>query len=405
MNLLPIVSLSWKNVWRNPVRSGVVVASVVIGTWAGIFMSAFMGGITLDYVSNQLDHYTGHLLVQDVRFADEPLPSFAIEQLDSLQQVWSALHDIQAASPRSVANGLAGSASGSFGVRILGVDPEAEQAVLSLHDRLTEGAYLPSGTRNVAFVGEKLAKRLKLSLGSRVVLTFQDVDGNLTAGAFRISGLFRSPNPAFDERTVMVRRPDLNRLVGAPDAVHEVVFRLHDFRTADSAALKIADPSLRVRSWGDLSPALRYSDASIGLSLTIFMAIIILALSFGIINSMLMAVLERTPELGMMMAIGVDKPQAGTMVVLETFFLAMVGTPLGMALAWITIGLTAVNGIDLGAFAKGFELYGMSPVIRPQLPTGYYGLIGLLMLTASLLSAVFPCIRVLKLNPVTAIRS
>lgn len=405
MGVLAIFRLSWRNVWRNPVRSGVVVASVVIGTWAGIFMAAFMAGITSDYVSSQIDHYTGHIRVQDARFAEEALPMHTLMDADRLLAAWSAMPEVVALSPRSVVNGLAGSASGSFGVRVTGVDPEAEARVFRLPSRLTEGAFLPEDARNAAFMGEKLAKRLRLSVGSRVVLTFQDIDGNLTAGAFRIRGLYRSPNPAFDERNVLVRRADLNRLIGRDGAVHEVAFSLRDFRQADSLAARLSEPGLDVRSWGDLSPALRYSDASMETSLAIFMGIIILALAFGIINTMLMAVLERTPELGMMMAIGVDKSRTGLMIVCETLMLALVGTPLGMALAWATITLTAGTGIDLGAFAQGFEMYGMSPVIRPVLPVGYYGVIAAMMAAATLVSSIFPTIRALRLNPVTAIRS
>jgi putative ABC transport system permease protein len=405
MGIAPIIRLSWKNVWRNPMRSGVVVAAVVIGTWAGIFVSAFMAGITSDYVSSQLDHYTGHLRVQDARFAGEALPAYAIDRADSLLAVWSARPEVAAVSPRSVVNALAGSASASFGVRVTGVDPDAEARVFRLPQRLTQGAFLPDDARNAAFMGEKLAARLRLTVGSRVVLTFQDADGNLTAGAFRIRGLFKSPNPAFDERNVIVRRTDLNRLIGLEGAVHEVAFSLIDLRTADSVAVRLAAPGLDVRSWGDLSPALRYSDASMETSLGIFMGIIILALAFGIINTMLMAVLERTPELGMMMAIGVDKFRTGLMIVMETVFLSLVGTPLGMVLAWVTVTVTAGTGIDLGAFAQGFEMYGMNPVIRPVLPVSYYALIAAMMAAATLVSSVFPTIRALRLNPVTAIRS
>jgi ABC-type lipoprotein release transport system permease subunit len=234
----------------------------------------------------------------------------------------------------------------------------------------------------------------------------QDVNGTLTAGAFRIAGLYHSPNSGYDERTVFVRKADLNGFLLADGISHEIVMLVDDYRKADAYAQRLrADTSVVVKSWGDLSPAMRYSEASLGTVLVIMMGIILLALTFGIVNTMLMAVLERTPELGMMKAIGIDNVRTAAMILFETVFLTLVGAPIGLLLSWGTIQLTAQTGIDLGAFASGLEMYGMSPVVIPELSAAYYAAITAMMMVATLGAALFPCLKALKLNPVEAIRT
>ncbi|MEO1450144.1 MAG: FtsX-like permease family protein, partial [Bacteroidota bacterium] len=139
----------------------------------------------------------------------------------------------------------------------------------------------------------------------------------------------------------------------------------------------------------------------------IFVGIIVLALTFSIINTMLMAVLERTHELGMLMAVGMNKARVFGMIMLETIFLSMVGVPIGLIAAWGSITwLSGVGrGLDLSAFSEGLSEFGMSSVIQPQLDSHFYWQVMLLVAIASILAAVYPALRALKLKPVEAIRS
>lgn len=140
------------------------------------------------------------------------------------------------------------------------------------------------------------------------------------------------------------------------------------------------------------------------LMMYIVMIIIVIALVFSIVNTMLMAVLERTRELGMLRAIGMNKPRVFSMIVWEMLFLTMVGTPLGLLLSWLTVDYFEDAGINLAAFAEGLSEYGLSTVIYPTLPPVYYFNIALLIAVAALLSALYPAWKTLQLNPVEAIR-
>lgn len=401
----PIIRLSWKNVWRNPLRSTVVIAAVAVGTWAGISSSALMNGMTTQYTVNQLNTSTAHIKLSHPSFSEEFLPEYHIQNADSISNKINNMDFVQAVSDRSVVQGLAQSPANSYGVTVKGVHPETDSLVSDVHTYIEEGNYFQD-IRNAVLIGDKLANRLDLRLRSRLVITFQDTERNISGGAFRVAGIFKTPMSTFNEQTVIARKSDLNRLLGAEGISHEISLKLHNYKEADVKAdsLKNLYPHLNVESWGDLSPALRYTDSSVGLMLYIFMTIIAIALIFGIVNTMLMSVLERTQELGMLMAVGVNKVRTFALVMLETLFLSLTGVPVGMVLSWITIAWLNSSGIDLTAFSEGLQEYGLSTVIYPELPDGYYLNIGLLMFTATLLASVYPTLKVLKLRPVQAIR-
>lgn len=405
MQLWAIIKLSWKNVWRSPVRSSVVVVSVVLAIWSGIFLLSFINGMTMQFVRDQLENYTANIQIHNPEFLDEKLPQHVITESDSIIQFLQSKPYVHAVTARSIVNGLASSATNNFGVAITGINPETEPHVRSIDTFITEGNYLEDPSRNPVLVGTELARRLSLSLRSRVVLTFQDVEGNITAGAFRVAGIFRTPNTAFNENTVFVRKDDINRLLGMDEAVHEIAILIEDFTLADQTARELSEEiDGSIQSWGDLSPMLRYIDSSMAMSMYIMMSIIIIALCFGIVNTMLMAVLERTQELGMLRAIGVNKRRSFAMIMFETLFITMIGAPLGLLLSWMSIYWMGSVGIDLSAFSQGLEMYGYSSMVYPELDGSYYINITLLMFFAALFAAVFPALKALKLNPVEAIR-
>lgn len=405
MKLLPIIELSWKNIWRNKTRSGVVIVAVILGTWAGVFMSAFMYGLSMQYIRSELVNFTSHLQIHTDEYNIEPLSEYYITSSDSLMRELAKKPFVTEIAARTKITGLASSSSSSYGVTIRGIEPESEKKISELYTHITEGDYFESSSRNQILVGEKLAHRLNLKIRSKVVLNFQDVEGTISAAAFRVTGIYKSPNSVFDESNVFVRSGDLGRLIAAPGAVHEIAIMTENFKQAEyyKSQISVSD-ELNVQSWIDLSPALAYTDSMVGTSLYIIMSIILIALTFGIINTMLMAVLERQQELGMLMAVGVNKIKTFFMILTETFFLAIFGAPFGVFLAWIGILLMEDTGINVGAFAEGFEMYGMGTVIYPELQSEFYFNIGVLILIVTLLASIYPSYKALKLNPVQAIR-
>lgn len=401
-----LLKLCWKNIWRNPVRSGVILLAVIIGMWAGIFVMAFYNGMIRQNMRNQLDSYIGHVQIHMPGYLNEKLVSDTIPNAQKLIKSLEKTSQVVGVAPHATATGLVSSATNSYGVTICGIKPSLESHVFDIHKYITQGTYFKGDKKNSVVIGEALAKRLKVKLGSKIVLTFQDIHNNIAAGAFRIVGLFRSNNKSMDERQLYIRAQDLQRLIGSPGAIQEIYLRLNNAQNAPVVANQLQKiyPNLEIESWQKAAPQLQLLNDQMDLEISIIMGIIIFALILAILNTMLMAILERTRELGMLMAVGMSKMRVFFMIVLETLMLSFTGVPVGLGLAWASIKLTHYTGIDLGFLAYG-QQYGFSAIVRPEMDSHLYPIIAVMMIIAALLASFYPARKALKLRPVEAIRT
>lgn len=402
-----LIIIAWRNLWRNRTRSLIIVISVALGMWAGTFLNAVYYGMGKSRLRIAIDHEVSHLQIHHPKFGDDQDAKFSMNP-DSLRATLGRMAEIKAYCLRSVAAGMLATASGSRGIRVNGIDPSAEQVTRNLAAFVRQGSYLDTTQRNRALVSTKLAEKLKLEIGNKIVLTLLDTAGAITSGAFRINGLYKSENAPQDEINIFVLKRDLDRLIGTTGRVHEAAILLQQDEqlTAVYTGLKVALPNLKVERWQDLSPETALVLSSLDTYSLIFMAIILLALSFGIINTMLMAVLERTRELGVLMAVGMNKWRVFGMVVSETVLLALIGAPVGLLACWLTVAWLNHTGIDLSVImGEVMRDFGYAVIIYPELP--WHNVLQTLELVvcAALLAAVFPAWKALRLRPVVAIRS
>jgi ABC-type lipoprotein release transport system permease subunit len=236
------------------------------------------------------------------------------------------------------------------------------------------------------------------------VLTFQSKSGDLTAGSFRIAGIFRSRNSTFDESTVFTKFDDLAQLLGTGDGIHEIAIILKDGKVAETVAnrFKKQYPALLIQTWKELSPEIAMLTGLFDQMMYIIIGIILLALMFGIINTMLMAVLERQREFGILMAIGMNKPRVFFMVVLESVMLTCVGIPAGILLAIVTVDFFSKHGIDLSAFSQALSQFGFSNIVYPELQTNMFLPVIFMTALTAILSAIYPAIKALQFKPAIA---
>ena len=162
---------------------------------------------------------------------------------------------------------------------------------------------------------------------------------------------------------------------------------------------------LSVKSWKELAPELKLMDEMIGLELNIFLAIILFALLFGITNTMLMSVMERVREFGVLMAIGMKRKKVFSMIILETIMLSFIGGIIGIILASITVAYFGYAGINLSTFTAGFSEWGLSAILYPVLPISFYLSITIMIFFTAVFSAIYPAIKAIRLKPATAIRT
>ena len=404
-----IIKVAWRNVWRNWTRSIVVMMAVSLGLWAGIFLAAFMNGVSEQRLKGVVESQTSHLQIHHPEFEE----NFDVEMLlEDGQEIVSDLkkdEKLAWVSGRIVVQGMINSSRSSGRVMIKGIVPEDEQHVSNISQKVAEGSYFETQGRNPILIGQKLAGNLNVKLNSKVILTFQDTTRNITSGAFRVCGIYKTNSATFDAVTVYVRKRDIGskKLLNLGSGLHEIAIILKQDENIDAVKVELAVmlPGKKVDTWKDIIPELYYLDEIMDVYLLIFMGIILLAMAFGIINTMLMAVLERIRELGMLMAVGMNKRKIFAMIVWEAVFLTLAGTPIGLLLGFISVGYFNENGFDLSLFAEGLNNFDLDSVLYPSLDYRFYPKLVLMVVFTSIASSIYPAVKALSLKPADAIRS
>lgn len=406
--MIKIINIAWRNIWRNPARSLVIILSVVIGLWAGAFVTAIYYGMARERMRIAIEREVSHIQIHHPAFRPEYEPDKVIGDANQLTQTIDRVEGVKAVSMRDVAQGMISTAGASSGIQIFGIDPAQEAAVTGLSKKLVAGSYFGNDKKNSLLIGKVLADKMNVKLNSKVVLTFLDRSKNITSAAFRIVGLYQSQNEPLDKRFIFVQRADLGALLGVGNDCHEAAILLNSDDLADTIRQQLQQqlPALQVETWKTISPETELVVTSIDQKSIIIVIIILLALAFGIVNTMLMSVLERTREIGVLMALGMNKMKLFFMILLETFFLTFIGCPFGLLLAWGFVKWISRTGIDLSYYAgKVMSNFGYGAIIYPILQVSSLIQILEIVFFTALVSAIFPAIKALRLNPVEAIRS
>ena len=472
-----IWSISWKNVWRNKIRSLVVIVAFTFGIFGGVYMVAVFVGMIESRVKMAIGNEASHIQVHNPGYLDNNELKYTIEDYHKYVDQIEQIPEVKAASPRIKILGMASTSGNASGVMINGVEVDRERQVTGIAESLVEGggSFFDEDGRKPIVIGEKLAKTLKLTyyqitsedlerlaerknlrtvlplldsltdkqyrseadmdkalisllgkaeadkvafhikaasikyrLKRKIVLSFQSLDGHIAYDAFRVVGIYKTGNSAFDGLNLFVRMSDIAPAASMHSGqVNQIAILLTSVEHDDMVAEQVREimPGMDVQTWDEIMPEAGMYTSAMNYYLFIFMVIILLALGFGIVNTMLMAVLERVKELGMLMAIGMNKKRVFSMIMLETIFLGLTGAVLGMVISYGLIWYTGKTGLDLTSmYQEGFEAIGFSPMIYPSIGWESFFQLILLVILTGVLAAIYPARKAMKLNPAEALR-
>ena len=408
-----LARLAWKNIWRNKTRSGIILGAIAIGLFAGTFLSAFIYGWMLDAVAEDIDANLSYVQISDTAFAaNNDIGAYFVKTgiAETLANSAVFRESQGEVSFRLILNGMLSSANNAVGITANGVIPEEERRVSTIGQTIPDslGAFLPDDVRNPIVISTKTAEKLKVRLRSKIVLSVQNAEGEMQTMAFRVCGIFKTSHSVFDEGQAFVRYDDIFPLTALPEnAAHKAYIRVADIETCDKITpdLKALFPGLSVQNWKELNPMFAMSLEYMGLYTTIIIGIFLFALAFGIINTMLMAVLERTREIGMLAAIGMNRSRIFRMIMLETLFLTLLGSIAGIVLAVAALIPSMHSGVDF-TFLMGdsIEDFGFSSVVFPVIDLKMFVEIVVLVIVTGILSAIYPARKALKINTIEAIK-
>ena len=402
-----LFSISWRNIWRNKVRSLVIIFSVALGIFAGVTSTAFMKGLAEQRIQKVIKSELSYIQVHKKGFRQNSDLKSYIPGAAALTQDIRKIPHVTGASRRVVVQAMIASAETATGVLIAGVNPEQEKQVTNIHEKIIDGAYFEGIKKHPVVIGKKLAEKLNVKVRSKLVITLQDTANNVISGLFRIAGIYTTNNNMYDESHIFIRIGDLLELTTLPeDVAHEIAINIDDSENLPVVETQVKNLAggLEVMDWKSLSPEMNYLTEAMELYMYIFIIIILLALLFGIINTMLMVVMERTKEIGMLMAIGMNKFRIFSMIVLESIMLSLTGGIVGIFIGALFSKWRSIVPIDLSMWAQGYEQLGFDAYVYLSLDPIMLVNVTILVIITGVIAALYPAYKALKNDPVDALR-
>ena len=398
--------LAWRNLWRNHRRTFIMLGAVSVGAWAMIFMTALTQGMANQMIEDGISALPGHVQVHHPDYRDDPNINNLVPMPDSeLQQRFEGA-DVVAWATRIKVPAVVTSERDSRGVTLLGIDPARERAFSFVDYSDVDGRFLEGVDDNGIVIGRELAETLDTELGKRIVLMSQDPDNEVADRGFRIVGLFGANIPAFEETYVFIGKETARELLGVGDYVTEVVVLGDDYRDVEAVyeeTRSIVDgDSVVVNRWTELDTYLGTMLSVMDGFVLVWVVVIFLALSFGLVNTLVMAVFERVREIGLMLALGMKPRSILGQVVLESMLLLVIGLAIGNLVAWLTIK-PLESGIDISIVAEGMEMMGAASTLYPNLRMSDVVLANVVVLVLGFLASLSPAWRASNLEPIEAI--
>lgn len=404
-----LFAFAWRNLWRRPQRAILSLLSITFVTAILVFALSFMVGVYGAMKENTLRIFDGYAQIQPIGYADDPTVNRTIANVSEVTAGATAIAGVTVAAPRINSFGILAHGARSFGASIVGVDPERERRISSLAGAIRHGRYLTESDNDAAIMGETLAHNLGLHVGEKVTMLGTAHDGSVAADVLTVVGIFNSGVPGIDRSLLEMPFSRAQETFAMNGLANTIALFGPSLKTVNRALPNLdalaRQHEVTVRDWGQMQPALRdiirFKYAS---SLVLFLTMI-LVVAFIILNTLLMSVLERTREFGILLAFGMRIRQVGQAVWIELLMLALLGSAIGLALGGgVTIWL-AHRGLVIPGIAEVTAQFGLPTRLYPEL-TPFSTLTGsALILLFILLGGIIPYLRASRLVPALAMRA
>lgn len=402
---LIVVLLAWRNLWRNHRRTIVMLSAITIGVWAMIFMTALMRGMVSDMVRDGIRALPGYIQVHDPEYRDDPSINNLVPEPDSQLAERFSGADLAGWASRVRVPAVISSERESRGVTLLGVDPARERSIDALGSVTAEGRNLRDAGDDGVIIGRKLAATLDTEVGKRVVLMSQDPDNDIADRGFRVVGLFEANLEQQEEVFVFSGKSVVQTMLGIEDRVSEVAVMGSDYRDLEgltARVAKLAGEGAEVLPWTELDNYLGSMLKVMDGFVLVWMIVVFLALSFGLVNTLVMAVFERIREIGLMLALGMRPANILAQIVVESLLLLIIGLVLGNALAYASL-VPLRDGIDISVVAQGMEMFGASSILYPVQEVRDTITANVVVLVLGFVASLSPAWRASRYDPIEAI--
>ena len=401
--------LAWRNLWRHGRRTWLTVGAMIFCNVLLVFMISFQFGTYSLMIDSSLSVLTGHLQIQEKNYHSEMRIRNSIPDGRALAKRLRNKMGNQNLAARSTTFALASSAERSFGIQLIGVQPDYEHRISTLPGLISEGRYLAATDAQEIVVGSALARNLKVSVGDEITLLGSGRDGSFAAGIASVVGILHSGTSELDRSIAQLPLGYFQSIFSMQDHVHSIV--LNSGKLSAVADQKrqlnqlIASPELRVLDWDELQPGLKQAIQADMFSAIVMYAILIILVAFSVLNTQLMSVLERTHEFGVMMALGFRPGSLARLVFLETAVMSFIGLVIGSLLGSLLAGYFSINGLIIPGMEEVMDQYNLPSDIYPMVNLISVLVGPVVVFIGAMLAAIYPALRLYSLQPVTAMRA
>jgi len=404
MPVAVLFRLAWRNLWRNYRRTIIMLAAITLGVWAMLFMTAVMRGMVDDMVQTAVRSLPGHVQIHHPEYRDDPSIANSMPPPDQLLLDALAQAGVVAWAGRVRVPAVITSERDTRGTTLVGIDPEAEAGLSFVADDIVEGRFLGSPDDKGLVVGRKMIDDLETRLGRRVVVMSQDPDNEIIDRGFRIVGVYEAKLENLEEAFVFTGRRYAQSMLNMDESISEIGVLGKSYRdVSDLSHLKQLEGSAReVLPWYELDAYLGTMLSTMDGFVLVWIIVVFLTLSFGLVNTLVMAVFERIREIGLMQALGMRPSMILIQVLLETFLLLAVGLAAGNLLAVVSVAALS-DGIDLSIVSEAMQWMGVANVLYPTLEIRDLVTTNVVVIVLGLLAGLSPAWRASRYQPVEAL--
>ena len=402
--------LAWRNIWRHPRRTFLTASAIAFAAAILVFMVTLQLGSYDMMIDYSLRVYQGHLQVQPKGYLDKPRIRNAIPDARALGSHIRKLTGSASVSVRAMSAALASSKMRSYGVQVIGVETDYEGKVSTIPGLVKKGRFLSSDDAPEAIIGHVLARNLKLGIGEELTLLGTGMDGSVAATVVPVVGIFESGAAELDRHLVQLPLGAFQDVFSMGDRAHAIAVlgdSLDELETLMGAVRAGLPPETRlaVLSWEELMPGLKQAIQADWISGWFLYACLIIIVTFSILNTFLMSVLERTREFGIMLALGAKPVGIGALIMLESMWLTLLGLAVGMAVGIAIVVYFHTYGFSYPGMEELMAHYNLPGVIKPEISTLSLTLGPAVILFATCAAALYPALRIRLLKPVEAMRA
>lgn len=402
-----LLKLAWKNMWRNKHRTTITIAAIFFAVILSVVTSSLQDGVFDNLIKNMVGYYSGYVQVHKQGYWEEQILDNMFEDSDQLRQNILAQENITAVTPRLESFALASSEELTKGCLVIGIAPSEENNLTALKEKVEAGDYLASDDRGV-LLGEGLAKRLNLQLHDTVVVMAQGYHGAMAAGKYFIKGIVKFGLPELNDQSLYLSLPAAQELYSADRLITSYVLALQNPNEMDATSGSVQSSlgnNYETMTWEEMMPEVKQHIETDNGSMYIIQGILYMLICFGIFGTLLMMMVERKYEMGMLVAIGMKKIRLMQLLLMESVLTVFSGCMLGILTSIPIVYYLYKYPIRFtGEMGNAYEQFGFEPIFPASMNPSIFITQGLVVLVLGMLLSTYPLLKIARLNPVVAMK-